>query len=161
MGGRSLVVDAQGVVLAEAGTDECTLRATVDAEATHAWRDRFPALGTTAVETLALHPLLNPAVYVAASVDDTAITVSTGAAHADGGWISLCGPGSTRPLQAAIRGVDPHLDVAVTGTDAHWTATVVRRDEPAPDFDEVAVTRVSTGVRFGFEPRRSLPITPV
>ncbi len=42
-----------------------------------------------------------------------------------------------------------------------WTATVVRRDEPAPDFDEVAVTRISTGATFAFEPRRSLPITPV
>jgi hypothetical protein len=35
-----------------------------------------------------------------------------------------------RPLQAAVRGVDPHLDVEVTGTDTDWTATVVRRDEP-------------------------------
>jgi hypothetical protein len=119
------------------------------------------ALGTTTLETLALHPLLNPASYVAASVDDTTVTVSRGHAHADGAWISLCGPGSLRPLQAAVRGVDPHLDVEVTGTDTAWTATVVRRDEPAPAFDEVAVARISTGVGFEFEPRRSLPITPV
>jgi hypothetical protein len=119
------------------------------------------ALGTTALETLALHPLLNPAAYVAASVDDSAVTVWTGAAHEDGGWITVCGPGSVRPLQAAVRGVDPHLDVEVTGTDDAWTATVVRRGEPAADFDEVAVTRISTGVGFEFEPRRSLPITPV
>lgn len=45
MGGRSLVVDAQGVVLAEAGVDETVLRATIDAEDTRAWRERFPALG--------------------------------------------------------------------------------------------------------------------
>jgi hypothetical protein len=119
------------------------------------------ALGTSALDTLALHPLLNPAAYVVASVDDASVTVSSGPAQADGGWISLCGPDSVRPLQAAVRGVDPHLDVEVTGTDTAWTATVVRRDEPAPDFDEVAVTRVSTGVTFAFEPRRSLPITPV
>jgi hypothetical protein len=119
------------------------------------------ALGTDAVETLALHPLLNPAAYVAASFADDTVTVASGPAHEDGGWISLCGPGSVRPLQAAVRGVDPHLDVEVTGSDTDWTATVVRRDEPAPDFDEVAVTRVSTGVGFRFEPRRSLPITPL
>jgi hypothetical protein len=119
------------------------------------------ALGTTAPETLGLHPLLNPAAYVAASVEDSAVTVWAGAAHHDGGWITLCGPASVRPLQAAVRGVDPHLDVEVTGTDDAWTATVVRRDVPAADFDEVAVTRISTGTAFEFEPRRSLPITPV
>jgi hypothetical protein len=119
------------------------------------------ALGTSALQTLALHPLLNPAAYVAACFTGDTVTVASGPAHDDAGWISLCGPGSVRPLQAAVRGVDPHLDVEVTGTDTDWTATVVRRDEPAPDFDEVAVTRVSTGARFRFDPRRSLPITPV
>jgi hypothetical protein len=119
------------------------------------------ALGTDALETLRLHPMLNPAAYVAASFADSAVTVSASAAHDDGGWITLCGPSSTRPLQAAVRAVDPHLDVEVTGTDTDWTATVVRRDEPAPDFDEVAVTRISTGAAFTFQPRRSLPITPL
>jgi hypothetical protein len=119
------------------------------------------ALGTGALETLRLHPMLNPAAYVAASVADSSVTASASAAHDDGGWITLCGPDSVRPLQAAVRAVDPHLDVEVTGTDTDWTATVVRRDEPARDFDEVAVTRISTGASFTFEPRRSLPITPV
>jgi hypothetical protein len=119
------------------------------------------ALGTDAVATLRLHPLLNPAAYVAASFDGSALTVSTGSAQEDGGWITLCGPGSVRPLQAAVRAVDPHLDVEVTGSDTGWTVAVVRRDQPAPDFDEVAVTRISTGASFAFEPRRSLPITPV
>ena len=119
------------------------------------------ALGTDALATLALHPLLNPAAYVDASVSDSSVTVSGSPAHEDGGWVTLCGPGSLRPLQAAVRGVDPHLDVEVTGTGTDWTATVVRRDEPAPDFDEVAVTRISTGATFAFEPRKSLPITPV
>ena len=119
------------------------------------------ALGTDALATLALHPLLNPAAYVAASFDDSSVTVTASASHDDGGWITLCGPDSVRPLQAALRAVDRHLDVEVTGTDAEWTATVVRRDEPARDFDEVAVTRISTGASFTFEPRLSLPITPV
>jgi hypothetical protein len=120
------------------------------------------ALGTPALETLALHPLLNPAAYVAASFSDDAVTVSGGGpAHEDAAWISLCGPSSIRPLQAAVRGVDPRLDVEVTGTGTDWTATVVRREEVAPDFEEVAVTRISSGVAFEFQPRRSLPISPV
>jgi hypothetical protein len=119
------------------------------------------ALGTDALQTLRLHPLLNPAAYVDATFTGDSVSVSGSPAHEDGGWISLCGPGSVRPLQAAVRGVDPHLDVEVTGTGTDWTATVVRRDEPAPVFDEVAVTRVSTGAGFRFRPRRSLPITPV
>jgi predicted amidohydrolase len=45
MGGRSIVVDAQGVVLAEAEESEQILRAEIDASATAAWRERFPALG--------------------------------------------------------------------------------------------------------------------
>jgi len=118
-------------------------------------------LGTNPLETLRLHPMFNPAAYVTASFDDSSVTVSGSAAHDDGGWITLCGPDSVRPLRAAVRAVDPHLDVEVVGTDTDWTATVVRRDEPAPVCDEVAVTRVSTGVAFSFEPRRSLPITPV
>ena len=82
-------------------------------------------------------------------------------AHEDGAWISLCGPGATEPLQATVRAVDPHLDVEITGTHEEWTATVVRRAQPAPVAEEVAVTRVSTGAAFTFEPRRALPITPV
>jgi hypothetical protein len=119
------------------------------------------ALGTNALQTLALHPLLNPAAYVAASFSDASVTVSGSPARDDGGWITLCGPDLVRPLQAAVRAVDPHLDVEVTGSDTDWTAIVVRRAEAAPDFDEVAVTRISTGASFTFEPRRSLPITPV
>jgi hypothetical protein len=109
---------------------------------------------------LELHPLLNPAAYVDATVTDV-LRVHRSDAHEDDDWITLCGPGSITPLQAAVRGADPYLDVEVAGTDHEWTATVVRRLEPAPVADEVAVTRISTGAAFTFEPRRSLPITPV
>ena len=119
------------------------------------------ALGTDALATLALHPLLNPAAYVSASFDGSSVRVSASAAHDDGGWVTLCHPGSIRPLQAAVRAVDPHLDVEVAGAATDWTATVVRREEAARDFDEVAVTRFSSGATFEFEPRRSLPITPI
>ena len=60
-----------------------------------------------------------------------------------------------------MRAVDPHLDVEVAGTETGWTATLVHRDRAAPEADEVAVTRFSTGAGFAFEPRRSIPITPV
>jgi hypothetical protein len=119
------------------------------------------ALGTDAIDTLRLHPLLNPAAYVAATFDAAAVIVTKGPAHTDGAWISLCGPSSVRPLQAAVRAIDPHFDVEVSGTASTWTATVVRRDEPAPDCDEVAVTRISSGASFTFEPRQSLPLTPI
>lgn len=113
------------------------------------------------VRLLELHPLLNPAAYVDASVDGAVLTVGPSPAREDGAWIALCGPGSPRPLQAVVRAVDPHLDVEVDGAAERWTATVVRRPEPAPEAEEVAVTRFSTGASFAFEPRRSLPITPV
>jgi hypothetical protein len=120
----------------------------------------LPAGVEGALRVLSLHPLLNPAAYVDATVTG-ALRVSPSPAHEDGAWISLCGPSSVAPLQAAVRAVDPHLDVEVAGSADDWVATVVRREEPAPEADEVSVTRVSTGAAFVFEPRRSLPITPV
>lgn len=114
-----------------------------------------------ALRVLELHPLLNPAAYVTASWTESSVSVSRSPAHDDGAWVALCGPDSPRPLQAVVRGVDAHLDVEIAGSASDWTATVVETAEPAPDLDEVAVTRVSTGASFEFEPRRSLPITPV
>jgi hypothetical protein len=58
-----------------------------------------------------------------------------------------------------VRAIDPHFDVDVTGDAEAWTATLVRRAEPAPEFGEVAVTRFSTGASFEFETRKSIPIT--
>jgi len=118
----------------------------------------LPATAEGALRTLELHPLLNPAAYVAASVDGYTLAVEASDATADGAWIALCGPQETRPLQAAVRAIDPHFDVDVTGDPASWTATLVRRDEPAPEFGEVAVTRFSTGASFEFETRKSIPI---
>ncbi|GAA4745299.1 hypothetical protein GCM10023350_32650 [Nocardioides endophyticus] len=112
-----------------------------------------------ALRVLELHPLLNPAAYVAASIDGCTLAVKPSDATADGAWIGLCGPGETRPLQAAVRAVDPHFDVDVAGDAESWTATLVRRTEPAPEFGEVAVTRFSTGATFEFETRKSIPIT--
>ncbi len=112
------------------------------------------------IRTLAVHPLLNPAAYVRATVGEDFLRVTTGPAHADGGWVALCGPGATRPLQAIARAVDPRLGIVVEGTDDDWTARVVTLSEPAPEADEVSVTKFSTGASFDFVPRRSLPISP-
>ncbi|HWJ11027.1 MAG TPA: hypothetical protein VNS46_16730 [Nocardioides sp.] len=116
-----------------------------------------------AVRLLAVHPLLNPAAYVDADLVDAALVVRPSPAHEDQAWISLCGPAWTAALQAVVRAVDAHLDVEVTPLPegGGWQAHVVRRTEPAPEADEVAVTRFSTGASFEFQPRRSLPITPV
>ena len=53
---------------------------------------------------------------------------------ADGGWLSLAD--------------EPSVVAAITNLD------------PSAECEEVAVTRISTGARFVFEPRRSLPIHP-
>ncbi|MDZ5620477.1 hypothetical protein SFC88_06565 [Nocardioides sp. HM23] len=113
---------------------------------------------------LALHPLLNPAAYVAADLGpgDAPVVVRRSPAHEDGAWVSLCGPSWTGALAAIVQALDPHLDVAVeaVGDDA-WSVDVVRRDKPAPEAQEVTVTKFSSGVEFAFRPRTSLPITPV
>ncbi|WP_141015394.1 hypothetical protein [Nocardioides sambongensis] len=126
----------------------------------------LPATPDGATRLLALHPLLNPAAYVNAGItaDATAVEVRRGPADEDGAWVSLVDPDDVGPLQAVVRALDPHFDVEVSpltdGTDG-WRCTVVRRDEPAREDDAVAVTRFSTGAGFAFEPRRSLPLTPV
>ncbi len=80
--------------------------------------------------------------------------------HDDGSWIALVGPGEVSALQAVVRAVDDRYDVDVVGSARDWTAVLVE-GEPVKEADEVAVTRFSTGSSFTFEPRRSLPITPV
>lgn len=42
--GRSLVIDAQGVVVADAGEKECVVSASLDAGEVRRWRSEFPAL---------------------------------------------------------------------------------------------------------------------
>jgi hypothetical protein len=112
---------------------------------------------------LALHPLLNPAAYVDADVPAAAapVVVRRSLAHEDGAWISLCGPEWTGALSAIVQALDPHLDVDVGGNDDAWSLDVVRRNQPAPEAQEVTVTKFSSGVDFAFEERRSLPISPV
>lgn len=121
----------------------------------------LPADEGGALQTLALLPFVNPHAYCGGEVVADALRIVPCDASADGGWITLCGPGRTTALQAAVRAIDPHLDVEVSGTDETWDARVVRRAEPTAEAGEVAVTRFSTGAAFTFEPRRSLPLYPV
>lgn len=121
------------------------------------------ALSLTGADSLArvlrLHPLLNPAGYVDADVDQDRLTVRPSPAHDDGAWIALCRPGSAQPLQAIATAVDPHLAVTVSGTDTEWTAEFHLTDVAAQDLPEVQVTKVSRGAAFEFQPRRSIPLT--
>ena len=57
--------------------------------------------------------------------------------------------------------VDPHLDVVVSGSPTAGRSRSSYAPEPRRRSSEVAVTRISTGAAFTFEPRRSFPITPV
>jgi hypothetical protein len=120
---------------------------------------RLPADGDGLTEVLRLHPLLNPAGYVIAEIDDCRLQIHPSPAHDDGAWISLCSPASTEPLQAIATAVDPHLTVRITGSDPDWTAEFERTDTPVKDSPEVQVTKFSLGATFEFEPRRSLPLT--
>ncbi|GAA0249261.1 hypothetical protein [Cryptosporangium japonicum] len=120
-------------------------------------------LGTdeaAALRLLELHPLLNPAGYVLAERVGGRLEVARSPAHADGGWPALCGPHAARPLAAIVRAADPRFDVEVAGTATDWTLRVQAGERPHAEFDEVAVTRFSTGADFRFRPRRSLPVIP-
>lgn len=121
--------------------------------------DASPLLGLATV--LNLHPLLNPAGYVVAELGDGRLQVRPSPAHDDGAWITLCSPASAGPLQAIATAVDPHLVVRVSGTGADWTAEFDHVDTPLKDSVEVQITNVSGGAAFEFQPRRSLPITPL
>ncbi|MFG2086460.1 MULTISPECIES: hypothetical protein [unclassified Spirillospora] len=111
-----------------------------------------------AAQVIELHPLMNPAPYVGLSRDGESITVSSSPAHRDGGWLPLCTPGEPDALRSIVRAVNPYLDVEMTGTATDWTARVVLTGTAAPESGEVAVTKISKGAAFRFEPRRSLPL---
>ena len=114
-----------------------------------------------AVRTLELHPVFNPAAYVNAEFGPDVIHVHRSPAYEDGAWVSLVGPVESRPLQASVAAIDPHLDVGIAGTDTEWTARVIETDTAAKEFREVSVVRISGGSTFVFEPRNSLPLTVV
>jgi hypothetical protein len=112
-----------------------------------------------AMRMLELHPIFNPPSYVTAEFGPDTVHVRRAPAHEDGAWVSLISPAETRPLQAAVAAVDPHLDVEVVGTDTEWTARVIETATAAKELPEVSVAKVSGGATFVFEHRKSLPLT--
>ncbi|GAA1929479.1 hypothetical protein [Nocardioides marmoribigeumensis] len=121
----------------------------------------LPRTPDAALEVLRLNPLLNPVAYVGTVASRDALRVGGGPAGEDDGWLRLVGPGATRALEAVVQAVDPTCSVEVGGDPADWTVRVTTGHEPAPEPEEVAVTRLSTGAGFVFRPRRSLPIRPI
>ncbi|HOW95763.1 MAG TPA: hypothetical protein PLF91_14905, partial [Mycolicibacterium fallax] len=120
---------------------------------------RLPGGAEGVLRTLELHPLVNPAGYVDAEFGDGRMRVRRSAAHDDGAWITLCGPGHTEALQAIATAIDPHLAVEIDGTADDWTMTLGHRERPLRESGEVAVVKVSGGAAFVFAPRESLPLT--
>ena len=122
---------------------------------------RLPTGPEGVLRVMELHPLFNPAGYVAADFGDGRVRAHRGPAHDDAGWIALCGPGATKPLTAIATAVDPHVDVRVTGTGTDWLLEPSIRDTAAGEQPEVSVVKFSGGATFVFRERRSLPLTVV
>lgn len=114
-----------------------------------------------AVRVMELHPLFNPAVYVVADFESDRVHLRSSPAHEDDAWPALVSPEAVAPLQAIASAVDPHLHVEVSGTPTEWTAVVTETDSATAEFSEVAVAKFSGGSSFVFQPRKSLPLTPV
>jgi hypothetical protein len=111
------------------------------------------------LKVLELHPMLNPAGYVQADIENGRLHVHPCASHDDGTWVSLCSPASVQPLQTIATAVDPHLEVRVTGTDTDWTLELQHSDTAAKVAPEVDVVKFSGGATWEFEARKSLPLT--
>ncbi|MDC3725627.1 hypothetical protein HNC20_21265 [Rhodococcus rhodochrous] len=117
---------------------------------------------------LDVHPLLAPHRYVDRVIcfDDDALGLRInrrGGAFDDGSWPTLIDPEHLGPLDALVRGVDPHFTTRlVSETEEALVVEVFRAESPANECDEVAITRFSTGSSFVFEDRGiPLPLTVV
>ena len=100
-----------------------------------------------------LHPAFHPRSYVDwnVEVDGDVVRLALGDApsRTEGyeSWITVLAAGNDRALQAIATGVDRHWVVEPDGP-GRW---IVRRtDTLAEDFDEVTLTKFSTGVAFAF-----------
>lgn len=108
---------------------------------------------------LRLHPLLNPAQYVSSEIrwdgENLELLISRkGLVDTDGGWPALIDSEHLEPLQALVRGVNPHFTARVLEeSESGLLVTVDVTAEPAPECVEVAITKVSSGAGFSFEDR--------
>lgn len=121
-------------------------------------------------KVLRLHPALNPAAYVDAEVSsethggERIVELRLGrdcGAVADGAWAGLLEPDHLAPLDALVRGVDPHFHCLVRAADSRALTIEIRRAAmPFREAPEVAITRFSTGAAFTFAERGvPLPLT--
>ncbi|ATQ30965.1 hypothetical protein D092_00895 [Rhodococcus ruber Chol-4] len=117
---------------------------------------------------LSVHPVFAPRQYVDCEISWEPGRLHlrlgrSGGADADGSWPTLIDGDHLGPLQALVRGVDPHFTARVVSEDAHaLTVEVIREAEPASECGEVAITRFSTGATFAFADRGiPLPLTVV
>ncbi|MEV6061072.1 hypothetical protein AB0L62_13820 [Nocardia asteroides] len=117
---------------------------------------------------LALHPALNPVQYIGRRIEVTGdgarlILDRDCAGVRDDVWPALLTPEHLAPLDALVRGVDPHYTCRGTAsTERTLVVDIVRAAEPAAEAVEVALTRISTGARFAFADRGiPLPLTVV
>ncbi|KAA0022915.1 hypothetical protein [Antrihabitans cavernicola] len=119
----------------------------------------LPADLAGAAGVLAVHPLLSPKQYVESDIrfDGERLTLwlgRSGPVDADGGWPTLLDAGHLEPLQALVRGVNPHFTARVISEDRDGLLLNTDTEaEPAAECVEVAITKCSTGAAFVFQDR--------
>jgi len=100
-----------------------------------------------------LHPAFHPRAYVDWSVEQDGdvvhLALGDGPARTERfeSWIGVLAAGHDRALRAIAMGVDPHWTVEPDGVHK-WV--VHRSGAAGTEFDEVTLTKFSTGVAFGF-----------
>jgi len=113
-------------------------------------------LGDSAIDVASvfeLHPAFHPRTYVdwKVQVDGDVVRLELGAgpARTEGfdSWIGILAAGHDRALRAIAMAVDPHWTVEPDGA-GRWVAH--RSESAADEFDEVTLTKFSSGVAFAF-----------
>ena len=129
------------------------------AERLHAALGLGRDLGAVAT-VLELHPAFLPRTYVDRSIDHgDRLVIRFGPAQTspsveDGAWPALLDADHLEPLDAIVRAIDPRLRCEARPADGPGLVVEVVADgSAAPEADEVALTRFSTGARFAFAER--------
>ncbi|MBB5913428.1 hypothetical protein BJY24_002295 [Nocardia transvalensis] len=117
-------------------------------------------------QVLRLHPAWNPLPYSAADItayhDSVVLRLTRDCpAVADGAWPALLDAEHPQPLEAMVRGVDPHFTTRVHEDGGDLVVEIGSAVTPFKEIPEVAITRFSTGAGFTFGERRALPLTVV